>query len=176
MNLTDHILSLLAPSPNKNGMKNPGLSLSGDSIMANGIAKRLRDRGIAVLDLAQPGDTAQSAWRRFPYDVRSMGTVIIEQGTNDISGGRDPVPYLRKMVKYAQAEGRRVILTGITFRELVAPYSWMQANIDIIKLARERGCSHAGWNTVDYSSDDGLHPDDAMNDRLVEQLMRTLAS
>lgn len=176
MNFTDHLRSLLMPYPKKGGMLSPGLLLNGDSIMAHAIGNKLINRGIAVLDFAQPGDTAQNAWRRFAYDIRSMGTIVLEHGTNDITGGNDPVPYLKRMAQYAQAEGRRVVFTGICFREAPSQYSWIRANQDILELAQDLGCSHAGWNTVEYSSADGLHPDDPMADRLVDRLMQTLAS
>lgn len=171
----DLIRAALMPSARPNGFLVPGLALYGDSIMANGIAHRLQAAGVLLNDLSQPGDTAANAWRRFAYDLRTMQTVVLQHGTNDLSGGRDPVPYLRLMAKHAIAEGRRVVFTGITHRELPVGYSWQRANDDIGALAAELKCTHAGWNGVAYASDDLIHPDAAMADRLVARLVESLA-
>ncbi|RQO43077.1 hypothetical protein DBV14_26600 [Variovorax sp. KBW07] len=171
----DLIRAALMPSARPNGFLVPGLLLYGDSIMANGIAHRLQAAGVLVNDLSQPGDTAANAWRRFAYDLRNMQTVVLQHGTNDLSGGRDPVPYMRLMAKRAMAEGRRVVFTGITHRELPVAYSWQRANDDIKALAVALKCTHAGWDGVAYSSDDLIHPDAAMADRLVGRLVEALA-
>lgn len=175
MSLSDIIRSSLMPSAKPSELRFAGLHLYGDSIAANGIAKRLRAAGFGVLDFAQPGDSAANAWRRFAYDVRSMSTVVFEHGTNDLTGGVDPVPFLRKMAERALTEGRRVIFTGITQRpEMVPAYDWGTANADIYALAASLGCKHAGWPVVVYSSADKLHPDEAMVDRLAARLVETL--
>ncbi|MGJ7530087.1 SGNH/GDSL hydrolase family protein [Variovorax sp. GB1P17] len=171
----DPIRAFLMPSATPNGFLVPGVALYGDSIMANGIAHRLQAAGVVVNDLSQSGDSAANAWRRFAYDLRTMQTVVLQHGTNDLSAGRDPVPYLRRMAKHAMAEGRRVMFTGITHRELPCAYSWQRANDDIRKLAADLQCAHASWNGVAYSSEDLIHPDAAMAERLVTRLMETLA-
>jgi len=175
LNLPDLIRASLMPPATPNGFLVPGVALYGDSIMANGIAPRLQAVGVAVNDLSQSGDSAANAWRRFAYDLRTMQTVVLQHGTNDLSAGRDPLPYLRRMATRAIAEGRRVVFTGITHRELPCAYSWIRANDDIRQLATELKCTHAGWNGVAYSSDDLIHPDTAMADRLVVRLMEALS-
>jgi len=176
MKLTDHVRGLLQPNPPDQPRDFPGVHLYGDSIMANGIASRMTSLGLftGVLDYSQPGDTAANAWRRFAYDARSLSKVVLQHGTNDLTGGVDPVPYLRKMAEYALAEGREVIFTGITRRELTLKYDWGHANYDIAELATELGCAHAGWDHIQYSSDDFIHPDAAMQDRLARNLLEYL--
>lgn len=175
LNLPDLIRAALMPPATPNGFLVPGVALYGDSIMANGIAPRLQAAGIAVNDLSQSGDSAANAWRRFAYDLRTMQTVVLQHGTNDLSAGRNPLPYLRRMAAHAIAEGRRVVFTGITHRELPCAYNWIRANDDIRQLAIELKCTHAEWNGVAYSSDDLIHPDAAMTDRLVTRLVKALA-
>lgn len=174
MSLSDIIRSSLMPSPKPSALQLAGVHLYGDSIMAGGIGDRLRAAGIALNDFAQPGDTAANAWRRFAYDTRSFHTVVLEHGTNDLTGGNDPVPFLAKIAEHALAEGRTVVFTGITQREMPSRYNWRQANDDIEALARSLGCKHAGWHMAAYSSSDTLHPDAAMADRIAARLVETL--
>ena len=173
MKFIDTLRSLLMPSVSE-GMLFSGVHTYGDSIMAGNIATELRNTGAVVLDYSQPGDTAANAWRRFSYDKRSMSTVVLQHGTNDLTLGDDPVPYLEMMAKRAIAEGRKVVFTGITQRAIPPARSWLGTNADITELAYAMGCQHAKWHIVPMDLVDGLHPGASMIDQLVNRLESVL--
>lgn len=165
MGFRNLILTAIAPKPNAAQFLVPGLTLCGDSIMFSGVADRLKERlsetpsySYVIHDRSIPGDTARQGWFRFPYELRSTNTVVLELGTNDIGIEQDPVPWLERMAKYALSEGRRVIFTGIVQRPLWAT-TVEHANEKIHQLSDRLGCDHAGWDTKSVNCPDGLHPD-----------------
>ena len=175
MNIRTSILDLLAPRAERNEPATKGITIYGDSI---GYSLFLADRlavsmpGIVVVDRSMPGDTAEQAWRRFPYDVRSTNTVVLQVGTNDLGLGRDPLPALRKMASYARDEGRVTVFTGITWRVGLLPVA--ETNERILELAEEFGAVCANWQAIPLIADDGLHPVEPMRTALHDSLVSSL--
>jgi lysophospholipase L1-like esterase len=167
MDTRTFLLSALAPKAQNGEFLVPGMSLYGDSIMFGGVADNLKfslrmrfgpQNTIVVHDRSVPGDTARNGWRRFPHELRSTSTVVLEYGTNDISQEHDPLPYLERMARYAIKEGRVVVFTGIVQRALLAKTVYL-TNQRIRELARTLECGHAGWDKAEVHCPDGLHPD-----------------
>lgn len=176
MNLKEIIFELLAPKPNKNSHGVDGVTLYGDSIMYGGIAKNLQDAGYTstgkvLHDMSLPGDTAKNLWHRMPYELRSTKRVVVQQGTNDISAGVNPIPYLRKIVRYMKAEGRIVILTGISRRTDLSDLAQLQYAVEIQKLAQQEDAGYVNWPIIKGNTTDGLHPDAEMTKNLAIQLL-----
>lgn len=177
MNIRTAILDLLAPAPADGRPRVPGITFYGDSI---GFSLDLHERfktlmpGAMVVDRSMPGDTAEQAWRRFPYDVRSTQVVLLQVGTNDLGQGNDPVPALRKMAEYAYAEGRTPIFTGITWRTGVGIIPVADTNRRIEELAFEFQTLFVGWNHIPLVAADGLHPDEPMRTTMAEWLANSL--
>lgn len=175
MNIRTPILDLLAPRARDNGRAVKGITVYGDSI---GYSLFLPDRfktlmpGTVVVDRCMPGDTAEQAWRRFPYDVRSTKVVVLQVGTNDLGIGRNPIPALRKMTRYALDEGRLVVFTGITWRTGLFPIA--ETNERIFELAEDYGCPCANWQAIPLIAADGLHPDEPMLTTMADRLSLTL--
>lgn len=174
MNLRYKILQMLAPKPVTAAFKVPGACLIGDSIMFGGVGDGLRKAipGVVIHDRSVPGDTAYQAAIRFPWELRSTETVVLECGTNDLNTQRNPVPYLRDMALFALAEDRRVIFTGILQREDI----WVDSvNREIRDLASELGCLHAQWDSIMHPKlADGLHPEPVTVDHMVTLLTNTI--
>lgn len=172
VNFKEWLFELLAPKAQPAQYAIDGVTLYGDSIMYGGIGQNLINMGYAsggkvLQDLSLPGDTAQNLWHRIPYELRSTKRIVVEQGTNDISNGVDPVPYLRKIIRYLKAEGRTVILTGLSRRADNADFPFMYP---IAQLAIDEGVTYANWPLVVGNTLDGLHPDPKMAQALTEQL------
>lgn len=168
MNFKEFIFELLAPKAKPAEFLIDGATLYGDSIMYGGIGKNLLEAGYTsggkvLQDLSLPGDTAKNLWHRIPYELRSTKCVVVEQGTNDISNGVNPVPYLRKIVKYLKAEGRTVVLTGLSHRDDKADLLY---SLQIHQLAWEEGVQYASWPSITGKTIDGLHPDAEMTKAL----------
>lgn len=144
----------------------PGMTLCGDSIL-HGVSNHVP---AAIISFTQPGDTAADAWRRFAYDKRSTAKVVLQMGTNDLTIGEDPVPFLKLMAERCIAEGRQVIFTGITQRDDHPEGSWDIANLKILDLAKELKCVHLHWDEYRLSTPDGLHPAQESQARLAASL------
>lgn len=170
--MRDLILRLIAPKP-IHAARPVGVTLLGDSIMHGGIAGLMRELGwpTEILDRSLPGDTAADAWRRMPYELRPYSCVVLQHGTNDLSQGRDPVPYLARMVRYLQDAGHVVMLTGLAPR---ADGAAAEPSIEIERLARREGARYADWQTVPLDAPDGLHPSPAMARTLAARLVRAM--
>lgn len=165
MKFKDHLRSMLMPKAEP-GMPMPGITLYGDSIMY-GVSLHLSPY---FMSFAQPGSTAADTWRRFAYDKRSTKIVVLQPGTNDLTIGEDPVPFLKLMAERCIAEGRQVIFTGITQRDDRPEGSWVIANLKILELAKELKCVHLHWEEYQLSMPDDLHPDRASQARLAASL------
>lgn len=178
MNLADIIRDVVAPKARLSPHIAPGVTLYGDSIMAGGIADRLRKQlpDALIADRSIPGDTAANAWRRFPYEIRATNIVVLQPGTNDLASKRCPLRPLRKMAEYARAEGREVVFTGLAQRA-DGRVEWNLVN-DVNAVVREMafdlGAHFAWWHDVELDSADALHPSPAMADELAQFLAKTL--
>lgn len=175
--MKDLILRAIAPRPRPaaGATLQPGVTLYGDSIMHGGIAAVMADAGCTgvIHDRSVPGDTAANAWRRMPYELRATTHVVLQQGTNDLTVGADPVQYLRRMVRYLRAEGRTVILTGIAQR---ADRPTAPTDLDVRRLAITERVAFAGWGVVPLNAPDGLHPGPEMARALAQRLLWVLGS
>lgn len=173
MNLTDYILRSIAPQIASESMILPrSVTFYGDSIM-HSVFPHIKMEGVMLQNFSQPGDTARNAWRRFPYDSRSTQVIVLEHGTNDLSIGDDPIPYLRGMATRAIDEGRLVVFTGIAQR--ADPTFTIDSRIQ--DLAEDLMCQFVGWQ--DFSIErlelvDGLHPGEAGQKQLAKDLVRVL--
>lgn len=171
MKFKEHILALIAPKPKPGAILLPGLTLYGDSIMANSVGWRITLGGGIVEDRSIAGDTAREAWARFPYERRSTGWVVLQPGTNDLTNGDDPVPYLKLMADYAIAEGRNVLLTGISQR---VDQDVSDVNVDIWRAAEDVGARFGYWHFATLDASDGLHPEPMMARTLADLTLNAI--
>lgn len=173
MKLKEHIFEWLAPKPKKAEFLMDGVTLLGDSIMYGGVAWNLANMGYGKMihNLSIPGDTAENLWHRLPYELRSTKYVVVEQGTNDVSNGVNPIPYLKKIVQYLKTEGRTVILTGMATRDDHKDIAYTQP---MLELALSEGTLYANWPTIVGKTTDGLHPDANMTRDLASCIYKLL--
>ena len=164
MTFKELILKALAPKAT-GGMLVDGVALYGDSIMADQAHRMRLIYPHLIVDRSIPGDTARKGWVRFPCEGRMPRTVVLQYGTNDLTLGDNPLPYLKAMAQHAQAEGREVVLTGISTR---ADRSVYDVNLDIYRLAQDIGATFAHWDYAGLIAPDGLHPGDAMANTLAQ--------
>lgn len=153
----------------------------GDSIIANSYetetmpASILRQRPTWTVDnRAVPGQTALAGATTYMSDSRPRGVVVVvEWGMNDLIQAEDQflVP-LTAFVKELQAEGDTVVLTGISAQTI-----WPNEdhyNGELLQLAVDSGSAFASWGEVAVTTVDGVHPNAASSEVLVENLLNTL--
>jgi len=165
-----------APSP----IKGCSVVLYGDSILAGanplGILaetpaqtiKRLRPK-YQIDNRAKSGQSAMQAARQFPNENRTARVVVLEHGTNDMILGLPVQQSLASMAEYAKAEGRTVVVTGIS-SQAHARLGEYQAAVKAIAA----GYVYADWPAVPGKTVDGTHPDQQMSIALSERLVAAL--
>lgn len=166
------------------------VELYGDSILHGGYLgdKRLREPPAAALRRLRPryrvvdrsvnGETASARSASFAGEERSGRIVVIEHGLNDAMQGLPLDASLRTMVAHARAEGRHVVLTGLS-RTLTGAQVRAQGDAVVRRVARELAVPFADWGSVPVHPTemaDILHPAQAYSSRLVEHLVRVLDS
>jgi hypothetical protein len=164
------------------------VELYGDSILHGGYLgdQRLREPPAAALRRLRPryrvvdrsvnGETASARSASFASEERSGRIVVIEHGLNDAMQGLPLDPSLRTMVASARAEGRHVVLTGLS-RTLTGAQVRAQGDAVVRRVARELAVPFADWGSVPVQPTemaDILHPAQAYSGRLVEHLVRVL--
>jgi hypothetical protein len=164
------------------------IELYGDSILHGGYLgdrrlkeppaealRRLRPR-YRVVDRTVNGETASARSASFASEQRSGRIVVIEHGLNDAIQGLALETSLRAMVAKARAEGRHVVLTGLS-RTLVGDDVRARGDATVRRVARDLAVPFADWSSVPVrpaEMADILHPDQAYSARLVEHLVRVL--
>ncbi len=144
----------------------------GDSISAL-TAPRIDPR-ITVHLHAVFGGTAAAALPQFLQDPLTEPIVVIEYGANDANGGGDLYTPLTSMLARARARGRTVVLTGIA-RETAGDAALQALDNTLIRQQVGAGVAYADWPSVAMSlMADGVHPDDAMQQRLADALSATV--
>lgn len=159
------------------------VELNGDSILHGQaldaaeapakILKALRPQ-YTVQDKTVGGQTAKQRAALFNNDYRTARVIVIQHGTNDLNRfvPEDIEPALKSMGTYAKAEGRIVVLTGMSKLDLP---KYDEYSALIRKTAADIGAIYAGWDEVEGKSiGDGIHPDVAFNRALVEKLALAL--
>lgn len=164
------------------------VELYGDSILHGGYLgdrrlqeppadalRRLRPR-YRVVDRTVNGETASARSVSFASEERVGRIVVIEHGLNDAMQGLPLESALRAMVAKARAEGRQVVLTGLS-RTLTGAEVRAQGDAAVRRVARELAVPFADWGSVPVRATemaDILHPAQAYSGRLVEHLARVL--
>lgn len=164
------------------------IELYGDSILHGGYLgdrrlkeppadalRRLRPR-YRVVDRTVNGETASARSASFASEERSGRIVVIAHGLNDAMLGLPLETALRAMVARARAEGRHVVLTGLS-RTLVGADVRDRGDATVRRVARDLAVPFADWGRVPVrpaEMADILHPDQAYSARLVEHLVRVL--
>ena len=177
----------------------PSVTLDGDSI-AFGLglpvkpADMLRNHGFEVVDKTAVGlllpdmvagysapyaDAPADHYPNGPQPAyssvsRSTQFVVLQAGANDVMFAPETFEAsLVSAVRTLQAEGRTVVLTGIT-QITPEPPAWREANEATHRIARDFGLRHAGWDSVQITTIDGIHPDEASMRQLVQRLVTQL--
>lgn len=162
------------------------VDLYGDSIMAGWY---LKDMGLEtpgqMLKRMRPAYKVneravggEQAVQRAPmFDGGDSHFVVIEHGVNDAARGIDFAAALRSMVRQAKAEGRTVILTGLS--QHTFPLDWVTAANELVRrVAAEEGATFADWLSVPHKGAgemwDETHPGDVFTERLVVRLIEKL--
>lgn len=164
------------------------VELYGDSILHGGYLgdrrlaetpagplKRLRPR-YRVVDRTVNGETASARSASFAGEERSGRIVVIEHGLNDAMQGLPLESALRAMIAHSRAEGRHVVLTGLS-RTLVGADVRARGDATVRRVARELAVPFADWGSVPVrpaEMADILHPAQAYSTRLVEHLVAVL--
>ena len=164
------------------------VELYGDSILHGGslgdmrlqeppaaALRRLRPR-YKVVDRSVNGETASARSASFAGEERSGRIVVIEHGLNDAMQGLPLDAALRAMIVKARAEGRHVVLTGLS-RTLTGAQVRAQGDAVVRRVARDMAVPFADWGSVPVQPTemaDILHPAQAYSARLVEHLARVL--
>lgn len=159
-------------------------TLYGDSILA-GAGLKDAERPAKVMpslhagwvfdDRAVSGERAETRAASFNNEYRTGRVVVIQHGANDAYvlarlPGFDAA--MRSMVTYAQAEGRTVILTGMSRMDVphYAEYSEV-----IARIAKDTGAIYADWPSVPAGETlDGVHPLAAYSLELSKRLAQAL--
>lgn len=176
----------LAPAPTPQSVCS--VELYGDSILHGGYLgdrrlkeppadalRRLRPR-YRVVDRSVNGETAGTRSASFASEERSGRIVVIQYGLNDAMQGLPLETSLRAMVARARAEGRHVVLTGLS-RTLVGADVRDRGDAAVRRVARDLAVPFADWGSVPVrpaEMADILHPAQAYSARLVEHLVRVL--
>lgn len=164
------------------------VTLWGDSILNGGrditqrsadppalILRRQRPR-YAVEDNSVPGDRAHAREPQFLRLSFRARIVVLQYGINDAGNGHAYERALRAMVAHAQAQGRAVVITGLSRVNGVLP--GRDANDAIARrVASDTGSTFADWGSVRFDPADmvdSVHPAAPYAWRLTEQLARAL--
>lgn len=124
-----------------------------------------------VEDRSVGGETATARSATFNNEYRPQRFVVIEHGINDIFTEAPFEPSLKSMISYAKAEGKTVIVTGLSrmeYERFTEYAEWIR------KVAVESGAVYADWPSVQVQTYDRVHPDQASSIALVEKLASTL--
>ncbi|KPU88094.1 hypothetical protein APR50_43935 [Variovorax paradoxus] len=157
------------------------VTLEGDSIMFDGgaaLLMRLRP-AYAVVDNSVAGSTATLRATAFPRVRLTTRFVVLQRGINDAMRGWQIEYPLRTMVGLVQAEGRGVVLTGLTRQAPGHPIALRDAHdATMRRIAAETGALFADWGSVaadpaDIQAD-GLHPRPPYTARLIARLVEVL--
>lgn len=150
----------------------------GDSISAL-TAPRL-GKGLQVALHSVVGGTAAANAPAFLQDPLVARFVVLEFGTNDANAHAPFEPAMRSMLERIKAVGRTPVVVGLsnaTVGEALyhATYNALAGN-----LAREYGALFVDWAAVTWSPADlmadGVHPADAYQKRLADELTRTIVA
>lgn len=162
--------------------------LYGDSILHGGYggSKRLDEPPAQTLRRIRPrytvedrtvnGETASDRSKSFGGEPRSARFVVLGHGINDVARNLELEPALRRMVTIARAEGRMVILTGLS-RQPVAVPGRAQGDATVRRISTELQVGFADWGSVPYERHemaDVLHPGKLYSDRLVQRIAESL--
>lgn len=150
--------------------QNPAGALAETPVQA---IKRMRS-GWSIEDRSRSGTSAAQLAALFPNDPRTARVVVLEHGINDLILGMSPVESVRSVVDFAKAEGRAVVVTGLSQQTRIDPTRWQATADGIAQVAKTAGVIYADWPSVTGNTVDGTHPDQAFSNDLVSQLVRAL--
>ncbi|MGJ7532187.1 SGNH/GDSL hydrolase family protein [Variovorax sp. ZT5P30] len=199
------VTSLASRSGDRHGDLHPGLAddsvaaaaktnaacsveLYGDSILHGGYLgdKRLDEAPAAairrmrpryhVVDRSVNGETASARSAAFANEARSGRIVVIEHGLNDAMQNLPLESALRSMVSTARAEGRDVVLTGLS-QTLAGADVRARGDATVRRVTADLAVPFADWGSVPMRRGemaDILHPSQAYSTRLVERLIKVL--
>lgn len=164
------------------------VELYGDSILHGGYLgdRRLEESPAAALRRMRPryrvidhsvnGETASVRSAAFASEPRSSRIVVIQYGLNDAMQNLPLEPALRSMVTQTRAEGRHVVLTGLS-QILVGADVRARGDATVRRVAGDLAVPFADWGSVPMRRGemaDILHPSQVYSTRLVERLIKVL--
>lgn len=125
------------------------------------------------------GGTAAAAVPAFLQDSMAERFIVIEYGTNDANSETPLEASYRSMMDWAKAHNRTIVLTGMSHGTAGDMIYHSTYDLVIQNLAKEYGAIYANWPGVAYAgaSDllpDGVHPNDAYQQRLADQLSNVI--
>jgi hypothetical protein len=176
----------LRPAERLNGACS--VELYGDSILHGGYLgnRRLEEAPAAALRRMRPrykvvdrsvnGESASARSISFAGETRSGRIVVIAHGLNDAMQNLPLESALRSMIAKARAEGRDVVLTGLS-QTLAGTGVRARGDATIRRVARDLAVPFADWGSVALTHGemaDIHHPSQADSIRLVERLAQVL--
>lgn len=123
-----------------------------------------------VDDRAVAGQTGLLGATKAQDDPRPHGVVVVaEWGMNDLLQGDFFFDQLTAFLKKIKSEGSTPVVTGI-----VQHPGNLGFNATLMQLAINNGAAYADWGSVPITTVDGVHPNQAGVDLLIEDLVNTL--
>lgn len=149
--------------------------MNGEPLIPEGPTRRIQAaRPAWVVHLrAVAGQTGNQGAPAMMNDVRPPASVVVlGWGINDAIQHKDVAP-MRGLIEKLRLEGASPILTG------PAPYagslaSWFRVQAAIQKMAIDTETPWVNWGVAPIRTVDGVHPDQASSNRLVDSLITAL--
>lgn len=124
------------------------------------------------------GGTAAATVPTFLQDPLDARFVVLEYGTNDSNGKTLFESPMRSMLESVKAKGRTPVVVGLSNATQGEMAYRAVNNLKGSQLANEYGALFVDWAAVPWSPsdlmDDGVHPDDAYQQRLAGLLTQVL--
>lgn len=177
---TGAVVAEPAPAPEPDPVCS--VDLYGDSVMAGASAKGTLARtpaaelrrllpGWTVIDHSISGDSVTLAESRVMNDTRRGSLVVFSWGINDQGQDWDVRAPLGRLVDFVKAEGRKVVITGLSQN---ANPKTEGTNAAELVVATSKGAAFASWNETPVETIDGTHQTQESSDALAGDLAEVL--
>jgi hypothetical protein len=160
-------------TPAPSGAGGCTIALWGDSIAA--LTQARLNPGFKVTGHAVVGGTAAAAQATFLQDPLAEDIIVLQYGMNDANSETPMAAPVQSMLDWAKAKGKPVVITGISRDTAGDQAYWATYNA----LLEQMAPVWANWPGVAFAgpSDlmpDGVHPNEAYQTRLADQLSAVL--
>lgn len=120
------------------------------------------------------GQTAAQGATAHMGDLLPQGTkVVVEWGMNDLLDQTEFAIEVDAFVKAMIAQKTTAVITGI-IEHPASGVTWDYYNTELRTIATSDGTAFVSWGEVPITTVDGIHPNQASSDALVEDLINTL--